>query len=201
MYAYIINNIVRELIPDTDTAFPDIPIEQRYPSDVIDKCIRVEDDADVRINMIYDPKTGEFKEREIASVSPMPEDIEGAKAYRISESKEKLAEWLENHPYTHTDGKKYSCTAEKQSLLNGNLASYERAVKAGIDYPLKWNSTGEECKSWDYSDLLILSLSIAGYVAPRVSAQQAIEIAINACQTVEEVNAVVINYDNLTSEN
>ena len=200
MYVYVINNTARELIPDVDVAFPNVPIEQRYPAYVLNKCVHVDDDSDVRVGMIYDPATGKFEDR-ASSISPMPEDIAGAKAYRISESKEKLAEWLENHPYTHTDGKKYSCTAEKQSLLNGNLASYERAVKAGIDYPLKWNSTGEECKSWDYSDLLILSLSIAGYVAPRVSAQQAIEIAINACQTVEEVNAVVIDYDNHTSEN
>ncbi len=200
MYVYVINNTARELIPDVDGAFPDVPIEQRYPADVLNKCVHVADDADVRVGMIYDPATGKFEDR-ASSISPMPEDIAGAKAYRISESKEKLAEWLENHPYTHTDGKKYSCTAEKQSLLNGNLASYERAAKAGIDYPLKWNSTGEECKSWEYSDLLILSLSIAGYVAPRVSAQQAIEIKIGNCQTVEEVNAVVINYDNLTSEN
>ncbi len=200
MYVYVINNTARELISDVDGAFPDVPIEQRYPADVLNKCVHVADDADVRVGMIYDPATGKFEDR-ASSISPMPEDIAGAKAYRISESKEKLAEWLENHPYTHTDGKKYSCTAEKQSLLNGNLASYERAAKAGIDYPLKWNSTGEECKSWEYSDLLILSLSIAGYVAPRVSAQQAIEIKIGNCQTVEEVNAVVINYDNLTSEN
>lgn len=201
MYAYVINNTVREIIPDFDEAFPSVPIERRYPADVLDKCVHVADDADVRIGMIYNADTGEFGVPEVTPISPMPEDIEGAKAYKIAESKVALAEWLENHPYTYTDGKKYSCTAEKQSLLNGNLASYERAAKAGIDYPLKWNSTGEECESWDYSDLLILSLSIAGYVAPRVSAQQAIEIKIGKCQTVEEINAVVIDYDNYTSEN
>ena len=195
MYAYVINNTVRELIPDIDKTFPSVPIEQRYPADVLDKCVHVADDADVRVGMIYNADTGEFKEPEVVPISPMPEDIEGAKAYKIMESKDKLAEWLANHPLTYKDGKQYSVTAEKQSLLNGNLASYERAKAINVEYPLKWNSTGSECTPWDYTDLLTLSLTIAGYVAPKVSKQQAIELQIKACTTVEEVNEIVISYD------
>lgn len=122
-------------------------------------------------------------------------NIDEVKASKIAESKDKLAEWLEAHPYKHTDGKLYACTEEKQALLNGNLASYERAKSAGIEYPLRWNSTGEECEPWEYSDLLVLSLSIAGYVAPKVSKQQEIELQIKACTTVDELNEIVINYD------
>lgn len=122
-------------------------------------------------------------------------DLDALKADKIEMSKMTLAEWLETHPYQHTDGKYYACTAEKQSLLNGNLASYERAKNAGIEYPLKWNSTGDECVAWEYSDLLVLSLSIAGYVAPRVSAQQAFELAIKVCTTLEELESIVIEYD------
>lgn len=122
-------------------------------------------------------------------------DLDALKADKIEMSKMTLAEWLETHPYQHTDGKYYACTAEKQSLLNGNLASYERAKTASIDYPLKWNSTGAECELWDYTDLVALSLSIAAYVAPKVSMQQAIELQIKACTTVEEVNEIVIDYD------
>lgn len=121
--------------------------------------------------------------------------VDEVKASKIAESKNKLAEWLENSPMTYRDGKQYSVTAEKQSLLNGNLASYERAKTAGIEYPLKWNSTGEECEPWEYSDLLVLSLSIAGYVAPKVSMQQAYELEIKACTTFEELESIVITYD------
>lgn len=117
------------------------------------------------------------------------------KLEKIAESKAALAKWLETHPYHHTDGKMYACTEEKQALLNGNLASYERAKAAGIEYPLKWNSTGAECEAWEYADLLLLSLSIAGYVAPRVSAQQAFELAIKACVTLEELESIVISYE------
>ena len=114
---------------------------------------------------------------------------------KIVLSKTKLAEWLETHPMQFTDGKYYSVTEEKQSLLNSNLASYERATQAGIPYPLKWNATGEECVPWEYEDLLTLSLSIAAYVAPKISLQQQIEIEINNCETIEQLNEVVINYD------
>lgn len=122
-------------------------------------------------------------------------DIDDIKASKIAESKEKLAEWLANNPMLYTDGKLYSVTAEKQSLLNSNLASYERAKAAGIDYPLRWNSTGDECVVWTYEGLVGLSLAIAAYVAPKVSAQQEIELAINACESVDELDKVVISYD------
>ena len=123
------------------------------------------------------------------------EEIEAHKTKRIQESKMLLAKWLNDNPILYTDGKYYSVTEEKQALLNGNLASYERATKAGVEYPLKWNSTGEECTAWNYNDLLTLSLSIAAYVAPKVAIQQNIELYIKACETMDEINAVVIDYD------
>ena len=122
-------------------------------------------------------------------------DLDVLKVDKIEMSKAMLAEWLEDNPMLYTDGKYYSVTAEKQSLLNGNLASYERAKAINVEYPLKWNSTGSECTPWDYTDLLALSLTIAGYVAPKVSKQQAIELQIKACTTVDELNEIVINYD------
>lgn len=122
-------------------------------------------------------------------------DLDVFKVDKIEMSKVMLAEWLENNPMLYTDGKYYSVTAEKQSLLNGNLASYERAKTVNVEYPLKWNSTGSECTPWEYTDLLTLSLTIAGYVAPKVSKQQEIELQIKACKTVDEVNEIVINYD------
>ena len=95
----------------------------------------------------------------------------------------------------YNDGKHYAVTEEKQALLNGNLASYERAKELGIEYPLKWNSTGDECTPWEYSALVALSLTIAAYVAPKVSKQQELELKIKACTTVDEVNEIEINYD------
>lgn len=121
--------------------------------------------------------------------------LEECKEEKIVLSKLMLSEWLANNPMLYSDGNYYSVTEEKQSLLNSNLASYERATAAGIPYPLKWNSTGAECTEWEYTDLIALSLSIAAYVAPKVSIQQALEVQIRACETKEEVDGVVISYE------
>ena len=121
--------------------------------------------------------------------------LEEYKEEKIALSKLMLSKWLANNPMLYSDGNYYSVTEEKQSLLNSNLASYERATAAGISYPLKWNSTGAECTEWEYTDLTALSLSIAAYVAPKVSTQQAVEVQIRACETKEEVDGVVISYE------
>lgn len=123
------------------------------------------------------------------------DDIELVKTNKIKESKTLLADWLQNNPILYTDGKYYNVTEEKQALLNGNLASYERAASVGIEYDLKWNSTGAECEPWNYNDLVSLSLTIAGYVAPKVAMQQAYELQIKACESVDEINEIVISYD------
>ena len=121
--------------------------------------------------------------------------LQSEKESRIAESKLKLAEWLSANPMLYTDGNFYSVTEEKQTLLNSNLTSYERAESAGIPYPLKWNSTGAECVEWAYADLVGLSLAIAAYVAPKVALQQAVELEIKACETMEQLNEVVIDYE------
>ena len=124
-----------------------------------------------------------------------PDTLSPLKMAKIEESKTKLAEWLANNPLLYSDGKYYSVTEEKQSLLNSNIASYERAKALGIEYPLKWNSTGEECVEWSYTDLVALSLTIAAYVAPKVSKQQSIEISIKSCENTEDLDKIVISYD------
>ena len=123
------------------------------------------------------------------------EEIEAHKTKRIQESKILLAKWLNDNPILYTDGKYYSVTEEKQALLNGNLASYERAKSMGIVYDLKWNATEQPCETWSYTDLLTLSLNIAAYVAPKVSKQQLLEVQIRNCETMDEIDAVVIDYD------
>lgn len=123
-----------------------------------------------------------------------PVDLDALKSERIADSKMALATYLESHPLTWADGKQYSVTAEKQSLLNNALAVYELAIAAGQPAELSWNATGEECTHWEYDALCALALAIAEYVKPLVSRQQAIEVAINAAQTAEEVNDVEISY-------
>ena len=200
MYIYIKNSTVRNIIPDYDDRFPNIPVEQRFNSSYLEKCVHVADDTTVKIGMVYDVENDCFdypkNTDNVLIEHPIPIDmIPNYKKSKIAESKTKLAEWLANNPLLYSDGKYYSVTEEKQSLLNSNIASYERAKALGIEYPLKWNSTGEECTEWTYESLVTLSLTIAAYVAPKVSHQQSIEIQIKACETAEELDKVVISYD------
>ena len=154
-------------------------------------------------NIFTDKSENEIKaiaERTLANCIDQKEkaqekSLEECKEEKIALSKSMLSEWLAHNPMLYSDGNYYSVTEEKQSLLNSNLASYERATAAGIPYPLKWNSTGAECTEWEYADLTALSLSIAAYVAPKVSIQQALEVQIRACETKEEVDSVVISYE------
>lgn len=125
---------------------------------------------------------------------PSPIKLIDYKTAKVTNSKTQLATYLEAHPLTYTDGKQYSVTAEKQSLLTSALARYQIATASGVQTSLKWNATGEECTVWEYADLAALALAIAAYVEPLVSQQQAAEVAINACSTVAEVEAIVIAY-------
>ena len=114
---------------------------------------------------------------------------------KVTESKTTLAEYLASHPLQWTDGKYYSVTSEKQALLTSNLSLYQLAVSNGQPFTLKWNTTGDECTVWKYDDLAALALAIGTYVQPFVSRQQELELDIKACTTMEELDAVEINYD------
>ena len=100
-----------------------------------------------------------------------------------------------SHPLQWTDGKYYSVTSEKQALLTSNLSLYQLAVSNGQTFQLKWNTTGNECTEWEYEDLAALAMAIGTYVQPFVARQQELEIAIKACTTMKELDAIEINYD------
>lgn len=122
------------------------------------------------------------------------ETLEQGKVRRVAESKAALADYLEAHPLEWTDGKLYSVTMDKQTLLTSALARYQLAVGLGQTPELRWNATGEECAVWAYADLAALAMGIAAYVEPLVSRQQALEVEIMAAVSREELEAIVIDY-------
>lgn len=135
---------------------------------------------------------------EVVSDGTVPSEeqsLEPIKNNKISESKTALSAYLASHPLQWSDGKYYSVTSEKQALLTSNLALYQISASAGQPFKLTWNSTGDECVEWTYEELAALALAIGTYVNPFVSRQQELEIAIKACTTMEELNAIEINYD------
>lgn len=132
--------------------------------------------------------------KEIVGALPATADLASIKIAKVIESKEALEIHLIENPLTWVDGNKYNVTAEKQSLLTSQLALYQTAVAAGQPYELKWNTTGGECTVWEYENLVALALAIGQYVQPLVSYQQAKEVEIMACETVEEIDSIVVNY-------
>ena len=70
MYALIgEDNRVREIIK-SEGVFENIPLNQRYPQEIVDKCVEI--DSMVKEGMDYNSETGEFTEH----IDPMPEIIE-----------------------------------------------------------------------------------------------------------------------------
>lgn len=133
----------------------------------------------------------------ITPVSPPSPDLEPIKERRIQQSKTELATYLAAHPIRWTDWEYYSITAEKQAQLTSKLMAATMAQQAGTRYTLTWNSTGEVCKEWTLSDLSALAFAIDERVTALVSYQQKQEVAMREAQTLDELNAVVVNYDSV----
>ena len=122
----------------------------------------------------------------------LPDPLENLKTQRIADSKTALAEYLEAHPIQWTDGEYYSITQEKQNQLTSTL------VSAQIDGESpEWNSTGLVCKQWNIEDLAALGVAIKNRVKKLVKYQQAKEIEINAAETLDELNSIVVDYDSV----
>ena len=127
--------------------------------------------------------------------------IEEAKAYRVKESATALAEFLAANPITSTCHggveARYSITKDKQDYLQSMIAVTQLAEQSGVPYQPSWNATGEVCTyDWTLAELCQLAMEIETVVRPLVSYQQTIEKSINNCTTMEELQAVVINYNN-----
>lgn len=116
---------------------------------------------------------------------------------RIAQSKVDLAAYLESHPLQWTDGEYYSITAEKQTQLTSKIMAATMAQTMSQPYTLTWNSTGEICKEWELDELSALAFAIDARVTALVSYQQTQEVAMRNAQTMDELNAIVVDYDSV----
>ena len=129
---------------------------------------------------------------------PYNQNIKHAKKEFIKLSKYNLSQYLEEHPLLSTikyeDGRYYDVTAEKQNLLLTNIVTYQIAQQTGLDCPLTWNDIDGECELWTFEQLLQLFMEIRNYVSPIISFQQYMEVNINKCTTIEQLNEVNIDF-------
>lgn len=75
MYAFIDNGRVREIIK-SEGVFENIPLERRYPKEIVDNCVEI--DEIIEEGMDYDLKTGNFtKHAESENVEEVVENGTG----------------------------------------------------------------------------------------------------------------------------
>lgn len=128
----------------------------------------------------------------------MREIFEQNKANKIAESKLMLETHLETNPIKSTchngvEGT-YTVTSEKQTLMSNNYLTYMIAKQAGSPIELTWNETGKECEVWTEAEFLQLIMEVQAFVKPLVYLQQRYEVMINACETQEALDSIVITY-------
>lgn len=119
------------------------------------------------------------------------------KVERIAESKAQLSDYLLCHPMQWTDGQRYAITAEKQQQLTSKIMSATLAAQTGTPYSLAWNATGEECQAWTLQNLTALAFAIDARVTALVSYQQAQEVAMRDAASLEELEAIPVDYDSV----
>lgn len=126
--------------------------------------------------------------------------LNNLKESMISQSKENLEKYISAHTVTSSCHggveAKYSITSEKQQHLASMIMTTQMTQQAGIPYQPSWNAAGQPCTyDWTLEELTQLAMEIEAVVRPLVSKQQEIEVAINACTTIEEVMAVDITFE------
>ena len=81
--------------------------------------------------------------------------------------------------------------------MMSQYTTYQIEKEVNPDAVLTWNETGKACEVWKEEEFLQLVLEIKAYVYPLVSYQQTTEETINACSSIEEVEAIVIDYSTI----
>lgn len=135
---------------------------------------------------------------------------------KIVQTKTNLNNFLNTHPLASTakGGVEllYSVSLDKQNQLTSVIADYIskalplmllNPIQEGqdvmeymdsLDISLSWNSRGETCEEWKYSELYQLKNEIMAYVMPIVEHQRKLEKDIMNCTTQEELKNINLNF-------
>lgn len=149
----------------------------------------------MRINeyLEYTKNGGDFSE--------FYDDLESIKNYKINQSKLLLAEWLEANPMKSSCHggvpKYYTVTAEKQYMFTSKYTAHVSLQQASVPDVMSWNASGEPCEVWTDEECIQFISEMNNYITPLVTAQQHFEVSINACNSIEEVNQITIDYSNV----
>ena len=125
---------------------------------------------------------------------PEPDPLPAAKDARQEDNKAALAAWLAEHPLTWIDGNVYGVAEADQNEMALNLQQYQVQKAAGRDAVLEWHTQKKQCHTFTEEQYTALLLAIIDYVYPYRRYQESVKEAIYNAETVEAVQAVVIDY-------
>ena len=96
MYIYLVDNVVREFIPEENPVFPGVPIEERYPAEFIASLVKIESAEGIESGYVYDPETQTFSAPVYEEVEPLEISEEDTLPEEVKLSLEQRVTALEN---------------------------------------------------------------------------------------------------------
>lgn len=125
--------------------------------------------------------------------------------YRINESKEELACYLENHPLVSKchGGKTgtYTITQDKQNQFMSKFTAHMELERAGVEDTMTWNETGKNCEAWTDEECRAFIEEWNAITSALVNEQQNIEMELVACETKEDALNIEISYEEADPRN
>lgn len=141
----------------------------------------------------YNSKTGDIS----ISVNDVSIDdtrtLEDVQSAHQAANCDALAVYLATHPLLWTDGELYSVTEDDQQ----RMSLYFNTFSMGIREKLEWNSHTKKCREFTTEEFMQLCTAINNFVAPRVKKCQDYKEQIFQAQTIQEVEAITFDYDNV----
>ena len=136
-------------------------------------------------------------ERILGKVVP-EKTLSGAKDAKLAQTTADLAAFLEANPLISSchggEAAAYTVTEDKQNMFSRKFSAHMALVQAGVPDVMTWNAAGQPCEEWTDAEAIQFIAESNAYITPLVSKQQHLEVEINACETVEAVEAIVIDY-------
>lgn len=145
---------------------------------------------------IYNATTGEYSQEAVEDepvIEPDPRTLEDVQSAHQAANCDALAVYLAAHPLLWTDGELYSVTeADQQRML-----MYFSTYSMGLREKLEWNSHTKKCREFTTEEFMQLCAAINNFVATRVKKCQEYKEQIFAAQTIQEVEAITFDFENV----
>lgn len=121
------------------------------------------------------------------------------KDYKQELNKNALSEFLSTATIELND-KKYGVTEDDQKEMALNYMQYQISKQAGIDEKLEWHAKKEKCVTFTEEDFLKLTLLVKSFVYPYMNKMQEYKEKIYACNSIEEIKAIELNYSEMEAD-